>query len=367
MEYNWDIKDLTKLKKLYHDTRFKTKDLTKLEKEYLLEQEKDIQDMIDTVKYNTTHLSFNSFLEIGINDYLTKDNIKNYLSVSKWLRSYLMKSIPLLKYCNEEDIYNLKLNLSDQDLVTLSKDFFNWLPDKNLKQLVDKYTNSHNHFLRICKTDFLEDYGSTSFFFLNGYTPYFEVKRVYNINDFYALNHELAHGIYSIFDNDSLNNDRTYLRELEGFYLEYLSSLYLYEHKIISKKELEFLASSHLSIYHNNIATLYFTYLTIKLTKEKIDITIPNIYKILLEKDIPFHINESLLTNYLEEDLKVICRYAFSYLISLYLKDYDLEKGFDMFNKIRLNRNNNILETLENNGIILDNYDVLKREIKRLN
>lgn len=377
MEYNWDKEKIEKLKKEYMDLKRHTKGLTKEDKIAINNKLKLIKEMLD-ILCPSKEKYFSFSLPTKYMDkakYLPKRTWKDYQEIPEYIHNWILNSVQILQ--NYEDLADKQelpdFLLSDKELVELSHDFFRWLPNKNYVQIADKYMDKKENLLRIQNASFNSDFGNTYPFSYPLYIPYFLINRENTINDFCTLNHELAHGMFYASDTSiSLASNHQYILELEGNFFDFLSLEFLKEKEIVSQEAIHKLDSNEfLEMLDSSIIDFYFQYLGISLYSKHKRIRITDISQNLLEQQVPFYINETLLLFYLQEDSKELARYALSFLTSLDLEKLytqDKELAFREFEAIRYNKTNDIEKNLTNHGITFmqDGYQNLHEKIRKL-
>lgn len=377
MEYNWDKDKIEKLKKEYINLKRHTSGLQKKDKMSIKNKLNLIKEM-ENILYLPKEKYFSFTFPTKYIDktkYLPKYTWNNYQEVPKFIRKWVLNSIHAFdKYEDLADKQALpKFQLSDKELVELSHDFFNWLPNKNYTQIANKYMDKDEKLLRIQNDTYNPYVGNTYPFSYPVYTPYFLIERQNNLNDFCTLNHEVAHGIFFASDTSiSLFNNHQYLLELEGCFFDFLSLEFLKEKQIVSQEIIDKLYyNEFLEMLDSNIIAFYFQYLSIVIYQKQKKIHIKDINQKLLELQLPFTINESLLLSYLREDSKRVTRYAISFLTSLDLEKIyvqDRELAFSEFESIRYNKTNDLEKNLADHGITFmhDGYQNLQEKIQKL-
>lgn len=377
MEYNWDKKKIETLKKEYIILKRHTNGLTKEDKIAINNKLKFIKEMLDILCPSKEKI-FSFSLPTKYMDktkYLPKYTWKDYQEIPEYICNWIVNSIQALQ--NYEDLVD-KQNLSnfllsDKELVELSHDFFRWLPNKNYVQKAEKYMDKKENLLRIQNASFNSNFGTTYPFSYPLYIPYFLINRENTINDFCTLNHEIAHGIFYASDNGiSLASNHQYLLELEGNFFDFLSLEFLKEKEIVSKEvthKLDF--NEFLEMLDSSVVDFYFQYLGISLYSKHKRISMTDISQNLLNQQIPFYINETLLLFYLQEDSKELARCAISFLTSLDLEKLytqDRDFAFHEFEAIRYNKTNDLEKNLTNHGITFmqDGYQNLQEKIRKL-
>ena len=370
MEYCWDIEKIRKQKKDMKDILRKNPNLTKEQKQDLKNAMKDLTELESTLLPNKIRLSFPKIERyIDRHHLLPRSTYDDYFEIPEDIRNVILGAVNCFRNFNNmsDDIELPQLQLSNQELVDMSDDFYRLLPNKKYLQLYRQYTNPDNHLLHFFPDSNSYAFGETILFYYPIYTPYFSIYRTNTLDDFYTLNHEIAHGIFSRNDDFDTNLAHYYLMELEGFFFEFLSSLYLKEK--MDNKVIMQLEYSYFITQFDKFITLYVTHLMIQLTKNKKRISIHDIQDKITQNEIKVCIDKSNLGKSLVIDLTEVVEYPFSYLTSLDLEsiyEKDPEYAFYLFERIRNNKTSDILSNLRENQITFmdDGYQNLHKKIK---
>lgn len=374
MEYDWDKKKLERLKK---ELLFYKKQPILLQEKELLELYLSYIEDMENIGYlpKEKHFSFNFFSHINKTKRLLDSRLKEYLAIPKDIRKCVLNSSHVIHNLVDscDDIELPKLNIKDDDLVSMAHDFFDWLPNPNYKKIVLKLTEKKRHLLRIQSASVDNYYGFTFPFFYSHYIPYILIDKKKNINDFCTLNHELAHAIF-LHPNKTnfLAPYFSFLYELEGYFFDFLSFQFLKEKKIISNKTLTNLEISELLTVVNCMNCFYFQYLALNFYQKKKQIYIEDITRKMMEHQMPLEIDEYSLSQTLIEEPVSLVKQIFSFLVSndleeMFKKDRDL--AFLKFETIRTNTTKSLEFILRENGITFmdDKYQNLQDKLQRLN
>lgn len=377
MEYNWDIEKIRRQRMQTRDLLRKTEGLTKEEKDTLRERIATLKEMEQVYKPPLFSVSFPKRTKYMDSNHMlpTSTYLSNQQDIPYYIKQIILDAIPYFKnYIDTYDDIELpKLNISNQELVEMSHDFYNWLPNREYLKLFEKYTNPKRHLLCFNDPFLITLKGETKFFYYPTYRPYFSIDRDYTINDFITLNHEIAHGI--MFRNDttvSQKNEHYFLTELEGSFFDFLSIEYLKQ--IMPKGIIQELEYTRFITAYDDFISFYITEYAIKLFQRKGKISVIPIQRKILKDELPFYLDETVLLSSLQNDPKFSAKYLVSYLTSLDLEDIyenDPEKSFYTFEKIRNQKRGTVFNNLNQNGISFvgenDNYKPFQKTIGKMN
>lgn len=281
-------------------------------------------DNSGTVRYT----QFHNFM-----DYITKNKFslikdQKYSSMES---AYIQKRLPFLTddYLNfliqlVVDIYNSKTELSSlgektyskftfsqEQLVEISKKFYEELNDEEITNLSKKVLNDSTglNFSRNTRT-FFKDYGGLTFYDYIFNKAYCNIHQADNYFDIQATNHEVMHGIDSYF-NPKIESEYYYgFHEVPTYTIDYLFLDFLekngFEKEEIDKLRLE----KEKYIYYLSLSVLNQIRLKIrgvskKLKEEKVNVA--NELKQILTFD--------LIKNLLEIESGVIARGFYNQII----------------------------------------------------
>ncbi len=375
MEYNWDKEKIEKLKKEYMDLKRHTKglkneDLVEIkDKLSMLQEMENIYNEEDVFSFDDCQAYADKTEFLPRNTLVDFEKILNI--IKKWIRNsvYILQNFKMTS--NAKNVP--ELNLTNDDLVLLSHDFFNWLPNKKYVSLVDKYLSKEEGVLRIQNNETLNYYvGSTYPFYYPYYQPFFLIERENTINDFCTLNHEIAHGIYlSSGTNISLNNHSQYLFELEGYHFDFLSRMFLKEKNIVTFRTLEILEYHEFLSVVEASTSFYLLSVAVSLYHSQKEIKIEKVNQKLIENLISLQLDEDTLCEYLLDEPQDLITYTLSFLTSLDLEKLytqDRDFAFHEFEEIRYNKTNDLERNLTNHGITFmqDGYQNLQEKIRKL-
>jgi len=372
MEYNWNIKQIKNYKKKIKYLLRTTPNIKDTDKALIIKNITVINQLENALKPSIFDIT-------GIEKYIDKNKLlsndvyQNYKKIPIGIKESILECINCLD--GFLDLYNdielPNINLNNKELVDLSYKFFKWLPTKNkeYEKLFLRYSNPNNHLLKFDKNkdDIL---GSTYFLYYPIFKPYFCINRNGTIEDFCTLNHEISHGIFFSKDNGYSNDYSIYTNELEGHFFDFLSIQFLKE--VLDSKQIDELLYSNFITQYYNIINFYITDFCINLYESNKDISILPIKKNILERNLNFYINESILIDSLSQNPCVTSKYLFSYLISLDLEniyDFDPEYAFYLFEQIRTNKDRHKFKILRENAISFmdDGYESFQKTIKKIN
>lgn len=372
MEYCWDIK---KIKKQKRQIQFLLRNriyCSKEEKEELKIEIQSLSDMEKVINNNQLyyHRPIRRIKYADPNQFLPVYTLQEYCMIPYDLTNVVIASITCLKdFTDTHD--NIELphtQLTNQELVEMSDDFYQSLPNQKYLKYFRMFTNPKNHLLRFTNGADGDFFGFTKPLYYPNYRAYFSIGRNHTIEDFETLNHEIAHGIF--FQKDSykiLNSLHYYLTELEGHWFDYLSCQYLVgklDNAIINQMNYEYFIT-----YYNQICELYLMDYATFLARKNKNISITTIEKKILSDELPISIDESKLLTALCESPKLNTLYSLSYLTSLDLEaifEQDPEYAFYLFERIRNNKTNDIFRNLRENQITFmdDGYQNLQKKMK---
>ena len=299
---------------------------------------------------------------------------EDYKSVPSIIRSWILNSTHTLRDVtrNYEEIEIPKSKFTDDEMICLSYDFFDWLPNPNYKKIALKMTDRNLHLLRIQSEGITNYYGITYPFLYPYYIPYVLVDKKNTVDDFSTLNHEIAHCIfYHPNKTNFLVPDLAYLYELEGYFFDFLSFQFLYEKKIISEQILKNLEYVSLLNVLDDIVSFYLQYLALTLYRKEKKIRLEDVVQKTMEHQFSFEIDPYSFSEVLETPTLLLVRDVLSFLVSVDLeKQYreDKDLAFYQFEKIRINRGQSIEDILRENGITFmeDKYQNVRDKLQRL-
>lgn len=376
MEYNWSIEQIRRQKRQTRDLLRKTEGLTKEEKQILKDNIQTLTEMEAVLSPHRFHFSFPEKTKyVDSNHTIPTDT---YLSYRDEIPSYMKKVIlDALSYFQDytdtyDDIKLPTFNLSNQELVEMSYDFYRWLPNKEYLKQFKKYTSPNRHLLRFTQNEFTEITGETNFFYYPTYRPYFCIDRNNTIDDFITLNHEIAHGI--MFKRDTTLSQRGghyFLTELEGSFFDFLSIQYLKQ--FMAKEIIQDLEYTRFITAYDDFISFYITDFAIRLFQQHREVSIVPIKKRILKQNLPFYLDETILLSSLQNNPKNSAKYLISYLTSLDIEkiyEIDPEKAFYLFEQIRNNKTDTVFDNLNKNGISFvgenDNYEPWQKTIGKI-
>lgn len=370
MEYSWDIEKIRKHRKDIKDILRNDSTLTREQRENLKCEMEELMELELSLFPNKKRFSLPKREKyIDRSHLLPLSTYDDYFDIPEDIIAVILDAVSCFR--NFYDTYNRLelpyLELSNQEIVDMSDDFYQYLPNKNYLQLYREYTNPNNHLLHFFPYCNSSIRGLTTMFYYPLYTPYFSIYRDNTIQDFVTLNHEIAHGIFSINDDGYVDSPLYYLTELEGSLFDYLSNLYLIgkvDDKIIKNLEYYYFLTQY-----DNFMSIYLIDLAIHLNQNQKKISIDYFQEKIMRDELTFSIDESILIQSLLENPIGDTRYAFSYLTSLDLEaiyEQDPEYAFYLFERIRRNKTSDVFANLRENKITFmdDGYQNLKRKMK---
>lgn len=355
MEYTWDMDRLCK-----YETQIKRFMASNkhLKKEIKIELQMSLQNIryMNSLFYNSPR-TMSIFKQWKMNSIqkLVKVAFQNNEKIPTYLIDMAMKSASSFMEYDACD-FNQSLprcNFSNQELVDMSEDFFRWIGHPSYLEKFSKYTDPKNHLLQFVKKDDLYYSGITMPLFYPNPGLWILINRENTLLDFFTLNHECAHAIMS--SEETAGYDQTehfFLKELEGYYFEFLTSQYLKEK--LDKKTVIQLETQNFFNFYLNFNRFYITQLALYMYQKKRAVSSFSIQKFIMMKGLPFEINETELYNALLKNPNEDVRYIVSYFVNLELENIykeDPEKSFWQFENIRKSKLNSIDEILKANGI----------------
>lgn len=372
MQYCWNIEKIRKqrhqIQSLLRNRVYSSKE----EKEELKIEIKTLTDMEKEIEDNHLyyHHSISRIKYADPKKFLPIYTLQEYCMIPYDLRNVIISSATCFQNFidNHSDIELPHIELSNQELVEISDDFYQSLPNQKYLKYFRMFTNPENHLLRFINGSDNDYFGLTRLFYYPNYRAYFSIGREHTIEDFETLNHEIAHGICFQKDNyKTLNSKHYYLTELEGHFFNYLSRKYLVgkvDNTVINQMNYYYFIT-----YFNQIVELYLIDYATFLAMTNRNISIPTIKKKILRDEFPIFIDESRLLTAFHENPKVNTLYTLSYLIDLDLEsiyEQDPEYSFYLFERIRKNKTNDIFRNLRENKITFmdDGYQNLQKKIK---
>lgn len=377
MEYNWSIEKIRKQKQETLYALQHKEGLTKNDKDILKNNISILTEMEKSLLPNKMHFSLPKRVKyMDFNRILPQDTYNNYHDIPYYVTETLLNATYCFKDLDDtyDSIELPYLDITNQELVEMSHEFYQWLPDKSFVKEFEKYTDPKKHLLRF--VDKNQDdviFGITRVFYYPKYIPYILIKKENDIYDFLTLNHEGSHVI--MYQNDSYQSEISnhyFLTEVEGHFFDFLSIQYLkkyYPEDII--KQLEY---DRFTTIFECLSSIFLTDSAIRLFDKNERISLKPIKRRIKELDIPFYVDNIILKENLLEDIRSNICYCLSFLISLDLEEiyeYDPEYAFYIFKKIRNNKTNNIYQNLKDNGISFvgeeENYVPFQKIIKKIN
>lgn len=371
MEYSSSIEKIKKQKHEIKRILMLEKALTPIQKEELkltIASLKQIEAILSD-KYFTFSLS-KRIQYIDMDRLIPLSSYQDYKNIPVDIRRVIIGAINCFKDFNldMENIISSKLNVSNQDLIDLSYQFYQWLPDSKYLSLYSEYIESKKsnlYFLDYSNTETVIR-GLTFPIYFPNYEPHIFIFRDYSIEDLYSLCHEGAHAIF-LKEDRPLMNHHFFLQELEGCFFNYLSSQYLKnkcDGRVILSQDYGYLAGQF-----DNIIAIYIFNLALKILHNEGQISFSKIKEEILKRNLPIITEKNILRETLLEKTKVKAMYILSYLTTLDLEpifEQDPEYAFYLFEKIRRNKTDDIFSNLRENGITFmdDGYQNLQKKIK---
>ena len=367
MKYSWDMDNIKYHKKQYEKALRYSRKLTKEDKDIFRRGIRDFESMENLYKYHELFIFTGKQKYVDRDKMLPKDMLDDYCSVPRFIRDILMDA--LKGFRNSEIVSDFvdvpRQYFSDEELVEMSLDFCKWLPKKEYQKYFGHFLNESNHLLYFDYFENLDFLGFTFPFFYPSYKPYFLVNRQDTIEDFATLNHEMAHGVFSRNYEDG--NHLFYLSELEGYFFDFLS--YQYLHQTLGKIPLDDLEYNRLVTEYDNFLSFYVESSAISLFRKGFSIDSATILNKAYQHQVAIELNEDILLETLHLNPQDTANYSISFLTSLDLENIyfkDEEYALHLFEKIRTNSEDNLLDNLRKNHITFmdDGYENLKAKVK---
>lgn len=369
MQYNWDIKKIEVLKRHYIELK-KTEGL--LEADLIgINENLDLLKQMKNILNNTPETNSEDFpIFLDENKILTKEVYDDFKNIPNFIRQWIIHSFAILKKfkISLPFIDMPQLDLTNEELIMLSHDFFNWLPVKKYVKIVDQYFKKEKNVLHIqsTNTSYSEFLGTTFTFHYPKYQPFFFIPRENTVNDFCTLNHELAHGIYQYYDtSNGKKNNSKYLLELEGYQFDSFSRIFLKEQGIISYKDVQLLEYEEFMALVEMVVSFYMQSLVISNYDATESINLES-----LKRSLVWNIENEDICEYLLDFPQENAMYILSFLTNLDLENIkDRELAFKEFEAIRFNQTNAIENMLIEHGITFmkDNYQNLYKRVRKMN
>lgn len=302
---------------------------------------------------------FDSEKILPMNDYL------DYTLCPKEILKTLENCLAFLKdeiiWADDSENYRaLKKEFEFEEILELVIEFGSALPYP-FNKLFLKYLKMENFiFSNDCS---ITNNGLTYVFHYPDYNPIFLINKTKDISMFFTIVHEIAHAIFFKYLKKTfyVAKAKPYISETEGYYFEYLASLFL-DQKFKQNYQ-KMICDYSFEQFTQFILKFYLYILSIKCTikRKKIDL------KYLFEKtsiffDNPLEFEEAFYT--LTYDSFYDCSlYSISYLVNLDLQSLDDEKALYCLRNIYKNGNENLSKNLQNNGLkfINGNFSQLQR------
>ncbi len=368
MEYVWDQKKLMEIKKAYKDLRKNTEGLTKKDLEKIKKSLSFIKEMKKIIHPPRKKYT----LKEDKNFSFSYETLKEMEKIPPFIKKTLLALNQNFIFFKEKiDTEKLPLlPLTNDELISLQHDFFNWLPNKELRNKLNVFLNQKGliYFDNTINNTYS---GITYAFHFPYYIPFFHIVRDNTLDDFLACSHEFFHGYSMEYDaNISLFPNRYYLHELEGFFAEYLALQFLKEKHLFSSM-LPTLEKNNYLEYIEYLKDFHIQSISYEIYMQKESVSVEEVNKKLLEDQPSFPLNEEMsvdiLLSLLDSPTETAA-YGFSFLTSLdleILEQQDRELALEIFLHIRTKKTNNLKKLLEDNHITFmqDNYNNLRKKV----
>ena len=372
MIYDWDIDKIQKNKDEIFNFYIRATTINKVAANKLLNEIEVLNGII------ADYYNINVDIEHDKSDYLDKsclllkDYYKELLEIPKDIMSDIDKAF--LKFEMLDDKYDEieipRIKLRPKELVSLSHDFFNWLPTNDClwKNSIRNFTDPENKLLKFRRYTNQDYRGVMNSVDFPSYTPYFLILRKYDISDLVTLNHELAHGVIGSI----VKNRYDSIGEVEGWYFQYLTRVFLKEKNIIDEKIYNQLEYEDFGVNYDLYIGLMMFNICHSLKRAKKGINYKNISNIADKCMSNLFLSEDIVKDYLSISPNYITTYIYSYLLTqdlecLYEKDPEVSfYNFYRFLSLDLDINH---ENLRNNGFTFmdDDYKSLQKKIEKIN
>lgn len=334
---------------------------------------KEIIEMYDNMQ-TLIHKSTNIFNDdddyffYNINDFI-KNRYLSYQNNDNDIINILLQSYLPLKEVYKQENYpkDRPIIATNEELVTITKDFISKKIPTNMQQVFIDYLNEHNN-IQFSKND-ITNYGGVTLI-----DPFLKAKYIYivrenNLMDIIKLPHELFHYVFCNYDIFTLSYYNTYyLTEIEGSFANILFGDYYYQQGTINNN---FFNLSFLELYYDQISTIVTNNALLdSISKDKIRLNKLNKY--LNYFDLPIFQSIDKVVDYFETPLEILIKYALGYLVAIDLYTIyqeDEELAFYLLKNLKyVKKENNIINLFRNNNITFmdDSYENLKKYVKKI-
>lgn len=272
------------------------------------------------------------------------------------------------KYDITDDLTDDKIAITNEQIVSVTKDFFKKMTPIYIEEKFDKIINSHN-VLNISYSKSNSDYAGITVIDPLLKKKYIHINRTNHLSDLIILPHEAFHYIF-LSDKagiiDSYNS--LFLSEVEGCLANTLFGEY---YKNNATENNNFFIDYYKFVFKDEIAELFIRHALIDSLKENKSIRLNKINKVMsYYGGTPFE-NRDKIKEYLEMPQEVNMKYAISFLVAIDLYNiykYDQDKCFYLLKNIKYHiKEDNILRLLRNNEITFmdDGYKNLEKYLKK--
>lgn len=349
MKYSWNLKRIQQYKKLYQ----------------LLKYQKGIEQyqLLETIKKQTFNLE--DVLIQEEKESIDFESLKYFFGIGiEYIPSILYKSITDFFFwcedlsCLEEPEKLKTLNISIDDIITITHDIIASTNNKTVLQIFNSLIKSHKNLINFQDVIELPKGATESLGGITTRVPfnkksYINVFRNHTIEDIEMFTHEVFHYIYNYLLYSAYKKpDIRMLGELEGQFGSIYATRFLSRYDL--KEESEKLQKNHFnSIITSSYLVMINHILFVTSKNNEFDLTAAN--KMLNERltKINIEIPESDLPKYLTVQGFEKITNIISYLIALELINSNLSLS-DMLNimySLKYNDSTHLLENLQNHDI----------------
>lgn len=369
MKYRWDLEKLRYRKRLLEEISRHTDNVDI--KCNAIEQMNIYNDMMKTSKKKSNSMDDldNTYSALSISE-LVEEVMASYTPHNLPYINVLLQSFFKINGIDIKKDDDIDLVASNDELVEISKDFFNKKTPKNIAKEFDNIL-AQKDIINISYSRTNANYAGYTLYdyFLN--KKYIFVGRSNKLYDLCILPHEAFHYIFRDRNVGLVGMyDTYYLSEVEGMFANILFGEYFKENTSPSN---EYFDNYNISLFKNNISDLVTrnTILDSLRANKKIRLSKLNKYLNYFEV-LPFE-NEDELIPYLTMPEEDVIKYALSFLVALdlyemYKKDPD-EAFYALSCITYIKQTNDVFTLLKNNNITFmkDDYKNLKKYIKNRN
>ena len=362
-KYSWDIEELIK----------KRNEVTEQYKRY--EELKDLyEELIENYSKKFCDDEISEDCNIGKKIYNVQNLKQEWDEIPKESLSLINGAMDAVYKFDSNFVkpYFSPLNISDEELVEITRELFKKLPDEYFLRKFDEFTDPNKHLLHIrnYKTIPTDELGLT-YTDPELHTSYGLVSRHKSIQDIITLGHEIFHMIVRESEEPLFwDTNKPIFTETEGFFANLLFSDML-RYKGYKASEFDRFDRKDLVDNIDTIRTSFIINNAFNLIEENGNINFRKLSPILRKKKIAMPVNKTNFAGLFDEDLIIYINHAISYLTALDLFELykkDPEKTLYTVKTIPLLNGDNPQKDLENIGATFyeDGYINLENHCKKL-